>query len=516
MKKMSFYLLFMLCIGMQVQPAKSEIRPTDQQRRLIRTKTMIQSDSSYLQHIDSLYHEYNITQDKTIQNTLQTYYLSIEPTQRQRIDSLLLNNIERSFISQNDDTALFEAFKYLNTTPENNSSRGIVLYACGQIYLARSNWSLLYEVIKELERFRERTGIDMALEINELNQCYETASNYIPLEKDIVGLWVSNLCDNRRTKTPELVLRVNNPQVANGASLFRGNSFYKRKKNSQPDINSESQEFNLNGLTEHVEINFFNHKMNLGSQSTAQAFFETAQNIQAQTAASIAGSNVNFKNTMLATGGGILASTLLIFAGEAASMSSATTSILKISATRTQPGILNGNYSYHAYYARANGTTKDLGGWDSSVQLMKIDPNDGIVFSSRGGYPLGENMDKNNPHTAELYHLNRRYKFYQPQYLGSMIAGMGLGIGFIINGINQITKKDDVVGTPKVICGAYFTIAVPFIVNAFRKHFKRKAIGRYNEACYERLYKKYNTTVSVTPAYESDTNAIGMDISYKF
>ncbi len=518
-------LLLVLCV---VEEMYADNPENLRLRHSVRRTMRVIPDSVHLRNLDNQYRNYAISRDAAKLTRFKTYYESIEQSQRMRIDSLHLNDVENAYNLENDSLTLFAVDKYLTLVPADNHNRGLALYVRGQIYLNREDWPRLYETVEEMETFCRLTGFEMSQEIEELRTAYETVANYIPLEKDMVGMWVSDLCDIRRTKTPDLVIQVTDPASHKGASIVSGSSYYLRLKGQQPVVMNLSQVFNLNGPMEKVEINFSSHEEQIGSLAGSQALHDMSQEIRGRVAGAVSSPNVSVGGAVAATAGGLFLSALFAAAGNAAAVSSATTSILKISASRVQPGVLAGNYTYGAYRGSSYNKLKGLGGWCKEVRFMKLEPQDSIVFANRRGRPIGFlPLSKYDPRTAELFRLNRRYKFYQPQYLGSMIIGMGLGIGIAINGFDRLVpiydenmekneNPSDAGPILQGVFGIYFAVGVPFIVNAFRKHFKRKAIGRYNDNCYRRLQGKYASEFSVSPTYFPGTDGLGMNVSCSF
>lgn len=517
-------LLLVLCVveGMYANnPEKIRLRHS------VRREITVVPDSVHLRNLDNQFKDYAVSRDAAKLTRFKTYYELIDEPQRMRIDSLHLNDIENAYDMENDSLTLFAIDKYLTLVPAENFNRGLALYVRGQTYLNREDWPRLYETVEEIEAFCRLTGFEMTQEIDELRTAYETVANYIPLEKDMVGMWVSDFCDMRRTKTPDLMFLVSDPTSSNGAMIVLGSSYYLRLKARQPGVMRLSQVFNLNGPMEKMELDFFSTEIQSGSLAGSQALYGMSQEIQGQVAGAVSSPNVSIGGAVLATGAATALSALFSAAGNAAAVSTSTTAVLKISASRLQPGVLMGEYTYHAYRGDSYGGQKDLGGWSQSTRFMKLEPQDNIVFADRRGQPIGLTMSKHDPRTAELFKLNRRYKFYQPQYLGSMIVGMGLGVALAVDGFDRLgpiydenmEENENPSGSGTVlqaIFGVYFAMGVPFIVNAFRKHFKRKAVARYNDACYGRLRSKYVSEVSVSPTYFPGSDGVGMNVCCSF
>lgn len=484
----------------------------------------------------------NISKNKTVKSEPKT-------------GSSNLEMFENAITSSNEENIIRYGQAYLNSGEEAELPR--VVQTLALIYAARGDEQNSTVYIEKLKKYSSDNDDMFDDDIANLQK--ETYALLHPrrLEDDMKGKWVllekvSYKGSTEKILYNPIILDIKDVSKSNGANMITP----EQKVPRQTKVFSPSLAFNnqintsqalvFNGLNKYAAIQFASLviKDRRNNTDLAHTLLDDSRKMSAELNATIRTSKANIEDKLAASALTALTTAAIDILAYRLNTSSKTDEVYNMVLFPKNEKVMN---SYVSHVSATTTTTSNSDPntvyneyiKDKRMQFVRWDESDSIFFVSANRKPITlSTISADNPVLDKYWQIKKRYSIRDPHYFIPIIGGNILGIillkkGSDLNKQSYITDGygnkipnghggylfDDKMSTKASIelgIGAMCCALSTEVTLLLAQKKREKAFMDLNRRNIEKLRQKAKASMSVSPTYSAENNAMGAAVNIKF
>jgi len=336
-------------------------------------------------------------------------------------------------------------------------------------------------------------------------------------ENEVKGKWValnSILVEESNSKNSSpLVIIIDDVTQNNGAKIFLPNC-----SNNNKDINT-SKSIVFDGNEFRLLLQFASEKIKDRRENSEYVHdaLEYNKQVEAQINAETWASDGSYSEKVAAV---LLTSLVMaIFNGivNLANVSSDTKEVYSFDLISQTPVLLDAQVSHVKATTYSNGNTSyDDYTQDAKASFVKWEESDSIYFitSKNLPMPLTPNVIEKD-FFKDFYYINEQYSFWkQPKFWAISLLGYATGTALIVSGFSEGLNSHK--GLVKFLGGSAAMTLTFSYTTLYRITKRKEAFKGINERNLEKLRRKAEQSLSLSPTYYPNEKGIGATVSFTF
>ncbi|MCQ2235313.1 MAG: hypothetical protein MJZ24_11310 [Paludibacteraceae bacterium] len=500
-------------------------------------------------HIDSMYQKENTEQD------VKGYIISLPPCiERKCISSYYLNRYHRSCESEYVPDILRDGYIYLMLDAEEELPD--VLTTLAKLEAVGGNKNQTDVLLGKFEELSSENGGMFDAELQQLRQQVEELLHPYEWEDELKGRWVmlTRVSNNHSTDNLEspLILDIRTVDRPDGAHLVTPDTkvpFFREMIN--PDnmytgqINtSQNSIFDGKAQCAHFQFTSVKLKDRSGNSEMVHDMLNTSQEFRVESRATIASSKADFEDKVVATILTEATASLTEYLIKSMMISSKTDNVYNLILFPRSTNVLNAYVSHLLVKTSTSTTGVPNVRYKENVQykqtkMVRWEESDSVIFVSSNGMPITLSAKPiDDPILKEYYDIDRKYSLRNPAYSIPFISLNVTGLGTLIWGLDEKKKSfirdsqgnkipngyggylfDEKLSTKAVllmVTGGLTIYATNLAFLVVLSNSKSFAYQELNGRNLEKLRRKAQTTVSLSPTYYPEQSALGANLNISF